>query len=201
MSGESDAGYLPDGPSYAIFFLLKQGGDPAGWVRLWSGDGLHRLGADAIDTTGGDYIGLGFPANVPALTQCINGAFDNLDFVLSGVDQTAIDLSTVNRDQVFRSPIHVGLCDFDAAAQPIGTPDWLWEAKAGKPRIKRSGQGDTAVRAIVLPSSTAMVDRNVAAYAYWTPADQKARFPTDQGCDYTPSYAEDTTYAWPAAGT
>lgn len=199
MSGESDEGYVPDAPSFGIFFLLKQGADPAKWVRLWSGDGDFPYPADAIDTTGGLYIGLGFPSGLPELTQCINGAFDNLEFVLSGVDENAIKLAGVNRHEVFGSSIHVGMVDLDEHQQPVGSFDWFLEARAGMPRIRRTGQGEDAVRAIVLPSSTAMIDRNTAEFGYWTPGDQRRRSPTDAMCDFTPKYGADTTVAWPAA--
>lgn len=198
MSFESDPAYVPDPPSFAIFFLMKVGADPANWVRVWSGDGDFDLPADATDTVGGRYVGLGFPIGLPELSQAINGAATSLEFTLSGVDATALRLAGVERDEVDGSLIYVGLVDLDESQQPATACDWLLEAQAGKPRVSRVGQSDTAVRTITLPASTDFFDRNLAATAYWSPTGQRARSPTDTFFDLIPTISQGMVIEWPA---
>jgi len=198
VSFESDAAYVPDPPSFAIFFLMKVGVAAAGWIRVWSGEGDYALLADATDTTGGHYMGLGFPVGLPALSQAINGAATSLEFTLSGVDATALALAGVDRDQVDGSLLYVGIVDLDEHQQPMGSCDWLLEAQAGKPRTARTGRGDGAVRSITLPASTDFFDRNLSAVAYWSPTGQRARSPDDTFFDQIPTISAGMVIEWPA---
>jgi len=197
MSFDSDDAYVPDPPSFAIFFLLKAG-EPANWVRLWSGEGDYELPADGTDTTGGLYQGLGFPVGLPSISQAINGAASSLEFTLSGVDATAIAMAGVDRETVNNSLLYVGIVDLDEHQAPLTACDWLLEAQAGKPRTSRVGQGEGALRTITLPASTDFYDRNLAAVAFWSPTGQRARSPDDTFFDQIPAISAGMIIQWPA---
>lgn len=197
MSFDSDTGYVPDTPSFAIFFLLKAGA-AADWVRLWSGEGDYALPADSTDTTGGIYLGLGFPVGLPSISQAINGAASSLEFTLSGVDATAVAMAGVDRHIVDGSMLYVGIVDLDDYQAPVGACDWLLEAMAGKPRTSRTGQGAGAVRTITLPASTDFYDRNLSAVAFWSPTGQRARSADDSFFDQIPTISAGMIIEWPA---
>lgn len=197
MSFDSDETYVPDTPNFAIFFLLKCG-EPEQWVRLWSGEGDFDLSADDFDTTGGRYISLGFPVGLPAISQAINGASTTLEFSLSGVDATALRMAGVDRDLVDGSIIHVGIMDLDEHQQPASGCDWLLEARAGKPRVSRTGRSEGALRTITLPASTDFTDRNRAAIAWWSPTSQRVRSPDDTFFDQVPAITAGMVISWPA---
>lgn len=196
MSGDSDLAYVPDTPSFAIFFLLKAG-DEHDWVRLWSGDGDYALEPDATDTGGGIYSSVGFPAGLPALTQVINGAFAALDFTLSGVSALGLALAGVDRDLVNGALVYVGLVDLGAGQAAAGAVDWILTAEAGKPRTRRVAQAEGAERSVTLPTSTALRDRNRAPFSFWTRIGQRNRSADDSFCDRVSLYALDATVQWP----
>lgn len=197
MSFESDGSYQPDTPNFAIFWLLKVGDAPTGWVRLWSGAGDFDLPADDTDTTGGRYVSLGFPLGLPAFSQAINGAAASVEFSLSGVDAEAMRLVGVDRDQVDGALVYVGIMDLDEHQQPASTCDWLMEAQAAKPRVSRTGQGSRAVRTISLPCVTDFFDRNLAATAYWSPTGQRSRSGDDAFFDLIPTISAGMVIEWP----
>lgn len=197
MSFDSDPSYVPDPPSFAIFFLLKCGA-PDQWVRFWSGEGDYDLPPDTTDTTGGLYHGLGFPMGLPSMSQAINGAASSLEFSLSGVDATAMAMAGIDRQSVDGSPLYVGIVDLDNYQAPLGACDWLLEAQAGKPRTSRSGQGAGALRTITLPAATDFYDRNLAAVAFWSPTGQRARSADDSFFDQIPTMSAGMIIEWPA---
>lgn len=197
MTYESDAGYVPDSSGFAIFFLLKAGATSADWVRLSSVEGGIAAPADDTDTLGGRYDCLGFPNGLPALTQAINGAYENIEFSLSGVDATAIRLLGADRDAVDGALFYIGIQDLDSEQQQVGSIDWLMEGTAGKPRWSRQGLGEGALFTITLPVSTALYVRNQSALAFLTPQGQRARSSDDAFCDYVPKIVAGMIVAWP----
>lgn len=200
MSFDSDAGFVPDATGFAIFFLLKQrGGDPveSGWVRLWSGSGDFALPADATDTSGGIYKGLGFPTAMEGLSGLINGDFDTLNFSLSGVDATALSMAGSDRADVDGALVHIGMIDLDGAAQAVGTTDWLWEGCAGRPRTQRIGLGEGATMSVVLPVTTSFFDRNLASQSWWSAKSQRLRDAADKFFDGMSSMTSWLVLPWP----
>lgn len=194
--GLSDDDFVPDTPSFAIFLLVKCG-TPDQHVRACSVAGDYRLPADTIDTTGGIYTGLPFPNGLDQLSQAINGSFAGVDFSMSGVDATVLQLATVSRDLVNGSKVHLGIVDLGENFAPTGPCDWLFQAIAGKPIIRRTGQGDQAVRTVTLPTTTAFKDRHQAPIAYWTSQGQRSRSADDGFCDLTSAYSAQSTVKWP----
>jgi hypothetical protein len=197
MSFDSDDSYVPDPPSFGIFFLIKAG-DAASWVRVWSGDGFYDLPADGTDTSGGRYMGIGFPVGLPAISQAINGTSSNIEFSMSGVDATALRLAGADRNLVNGALVYLGLVDIDEHQQPTTSCDWILEGQAGKPRVSRVGRDEGALRTISLPVSTEFVDRNRAAIAWWSPSGQRARSADDAFCDQVPTISAGGVYTWPA---
>lgn len=194
---ESDAGYVPETPSFGIFFLLKAGADPEDWSRLWTGEHDFDLPPDETDTAGGRYISVGFPTDLPAFSEAFNGSYVSLALSLSGVDATALRLSGADRDEVDGAAVHLGLIDFDQYAQPIGACDWLFKGTAGLPRASREGSGAGAVCTITLPVIGGMTRRNNAQFQFCSPVSQRIRSSTDAFFDRTPSYNAGTTVTWP----
>lgn len=197
MIGESDDAYVPDSPSFAILFLLKCGTADQ-WVRFWSGFGPYQLDPDDIDTDGGLYTGLGTIQGLPELSLALNGGYSSLEFNLSGLTAEALALAGADRDIVDSAKIHVGLIDMGPFYVPIGETDWLMRAIAGKPRTKRVGTGEQAIRTITLPATLAFQDTNLTASEFLTPTGQRARSGDDAFCDNTPAYSANTTVKWPA---
>jgi len=193
---ESDTGFVPDTRDFVIFFLLKAG-EAADWVRLTSAEGGFPVPADAIDTLGGRYDCLGFPNVMPVLSGAINGAYDEIEFSLSGVDLTAIRMLTTDRAIVNGAQVYVGIVDLDSALQPVGSIDWLLEGTAAAPRWERQGQGEGALFTISLPVSTALYERNQSAIAFLTPQGQRARSPDDAFCDMVPKMVAGMVVDWP----
>jgi hypothetical protein len=197
MIGESDDAYVPDTLSVAFFWLLKCG-TPDQWVRFWSGFGNYPHAADAIDTRGGIYTGLGDLQGLPELALALNGAFSGLEFSLSGLTVEALVLAGVDRDLVDGASIHVGMRDLGPFFEPVGGTDWLMRAIAGKPRTKRQGTPPQAVRTVTLPATLAFQDTNLTASQFLTPTGQRARSADDAFCDLTPAYSSNSTVKWPA---
>lgn len=179
----SDGAYRPDTPTFGIFFLLKAGADPAQWVRLWTGEHDFDMPADAVDTTGGRYISLGFPAGLPVLSNVFNGSYTSGQFSLSGVDATAIKLFGADRAACNNAPIHLGLVDFDDNVQPIAAVDWMARLIAGMPTMSRQGQSDGAIRTISLPWVAGFFNRNLAPAEYLSGQAQRRLSPDDAICD------------------
>ena len=194
--GLSDDAFVPDTPSFAIFMLMKCG-EPEDYVRFWSGIGDFRLAPDAVDTDGGTYKGLPFPQGLPELSQALNGAFQGIEFSLSGVNTEILRLAGVDRNIVDGARVHLGIMDLGDNHAPVGGCDWLFQAIAGKLIMRRMGQGDQAVRAITLPATTAFKDRLLAPLAYLTPTGQRSRSSDDAFCDMTPAYSAASTIKWP----
>lgn len=197
MSFESDAGYQPDTVNYGIFWLLKVG-DPADWVRVWSGARDRRVAADSTDTAGGVYTGLNFPLEIPDFEICLNGQTGSGEFTMSGVGETAIRLLGVERDACQGAAIHLALQDFDREWQPIGSPTWLFEAIAARPKTSRQGLKSEATYTISLPWQNEFYDREEAALAYWGPSSQQRRSSGDRFMDRIPSMAERDIIDWPS---
>lgn len=195
--GLSDDAYVADTPSFAIFFLLKCGTEEQ-WVRFWSGQGLFELPADATDTTGGTYAGVGALLGLPELSGAFNGAYSALDFSLSGFPPEAVAAALEAADLVEWSRLHVGMVDLDHHQAPVGACDWMFRARAGRPAIKRTGQGLRRVRTISLPALTSFGDTRLTASRYLTPTGQRARSADDAFCDLTPAYSSNSTVKWPA---
>lgn len=195
--GLSDDAYVAATPSFAIFFLLKCG-EADEWMRACSVWGDFDVEADAIDTTGGRYRFLPFPLGLETLSQAINGAFQSVDITMSGVAVSAEmqQLVAVDRHLVNGAPVHIGIMDLDEHQQPASTLDWLWQARAGMPRIQRVGRAPQALRSITLPVTAAFKDRRLAPIAYLTPQGQRARSSDDSFCDRTPGYSAVTAVTW-----
>lgn len=195
--GLSDAAFVADTPSFAIFFLLRCG-EPEQWVRASTVWGDIEVAADAIDTTGGIYRFLPFPTGLETLSQAINGAFQAIDITMSGVAVSAdvLQLANVDRHLVNGSRAHFGVMDLDERQQPASSLDWLSVAIAGMPRLSRIGQAGQAVRSITLPLTAAFKDRRLAPIAYLTPQGQRARSGDDSFCDRTPGYSAISSVTW-----
>lgn len=175
MAFESDANYVPDTTNYGVFFLMKQGADPANWVRLWSGVFDIDVPAGATDTSGGVYRGLNFPLDIPELEGCLNGQTSSGEFILSGVGETALALLAEDSDEVVGSRIFVGVQDFAPGWVPIGGIGWMFRAYAGRPSSRGVGGEDGFTFSMSLPWQTEFYDREQASVAYWAPSAQRRR--------------------------
>lgn len=194
----SDAGYRPDTTDYGLFWLLKCGSDPEGWVRLWSGNYEIDLPADPFDTTGGAYLPVGMPGGLPVIDQVFNGEYVSGVFALSGVDATAVRLLQVDRAIVPGSDIHLGLQDFGSNGGPIGDCDWLGRARAGKLGFSRQAGERGATHTITLPFVAGFYDRNQGQFAVHSAESQHRRSPGDAGCDQQARISAGMILKWPA---
>jgi len=196
MAFDSDASYVPDTTNYGIFFLMRQGADPAEWLRLWSGNYDITISAGAVDTTGGVYSGLDFPLTIPELEGCLNGQTSSGEFTMSGVSETAISLLAEDSDEVIGSRIFMGVQDFAPGWIPIGEVSWPFRAYAGRPKSAGRGGDNNITYSMSLPWQTEFYDRNQASLSYWSPVSQRRRRANDAFFDETVKMAQGQVLTW-----
>lgn len=166
-------------------------------LRLWFGLGDFEIGADAIDTTGGVYRGLGELNGLPVLSQLINGVCERVEFSISGVSAEALRLADEDADEVRGASVHVGLSGLDRDFQPLTAPMWLWEGEADTPRFSWDTSSDPQVRTISLSVGSAMMGRRRPRYRNFTGVEQRRISADDAFCDRVPVYSRGSTRKWP----
>ena len=180
-------------PRYSLFFLMKL--KSGALVRAWLGVGDFEVPPDQVDTAGGVYPGIGMVGDIPPLSRLVNGLGERLEFRMDGANADVLALADEEAADVRGALVYVGIVFFDAlwAAGPV---EWLWEGTADVPAVDRSaGQ-----RGISLSVASGFTDRTRPQLAFYTPADQKRRSPTDTFCDRVPLYTQESTITWPAPG-
>jgi hypothetical protein len=181
-------------PRWSVFFYMECATEP---VRAWLGVGDYQVAADDVDETGGTYLGIGMVGDVPALRQLVGGLAERVEFTLNGADETTFALADDQVAEVRGAPVHVGVVFFDEDWQEVAPVAWLWEGTADQPGVDRDGQ---LGRRVTLSVGSAFTDRTRPQLAFYTPADQKRRSPTDTFCDRVPAYGVDSTIQWPGPG-
>lgn len=184
-------------PRYSLFFLMKT---KTGYVRAWLGVGDYDLASDEVDPTGGTYLGIGLVGEIPALRQLVGGLAERVEFTLNGADETTFSLADDEADEVRGARVNVGIIFFDEEWQPADDIGWLWDGTADVPAVDRDATEEQITRRVTLSVASGFTDRTRPQLAFYTPADQKRRSPTDTFCDRVPLYTQESTITWPAPG-
>lgn len=181
-----------------VFFRLDVTPTP---LRVWLGFGAIEPGVNVLDLTGSQYIGFGEIGDVPAFKQLINGAAERVDFVMSGVSQTILQIAAANdADAIKGKPFHVGFAIMGADWQLIGQIRWCANYVADYLTINQqvSDSPDAAIiRTITMSCGSTFTGRRRAENSYFSNRDQQARSTGDRFCERTAIYSNNFNKAWP----
>ena len=180
---------------FDMLMLVKSTGS---WIRLWTGAGNFLQPADAVDTEGGTYLGLGILGGIPALNQLINGVAERIDFTMSGVDELTINLADAEASTVRRADTYIGMQLFDDEYQRVDGVYWLWNGKADTPKTScEMGQDGIEIRTMALSVGSPFVIRRRPGLSYFNGIEQRAISATDAFCDRAVLYTQETAIRWP----
>lgn len=196
---EEEATRLMGTVRLGVFVFVDIAPEP---LRLWFGVGDFELDADAIDTVGGVYSGLGELNDLPALSQLINGVFERIELSMSGVSAQALALADEDAESVVGAGTHFAILGLDGDWQPTSAAKWLWEGGADTPRFSwdtsASPEGEvTHTRTIALSVGTAMTGRKRPPWRNFTGVEQRRISADDAFCDRVGLYSRGSTRKWP----
>lgn len=167
-------------------------------VRAWTGVGEFEHPGDAVDATGGTYLGLGEMQDIPALQQLVNGVASRVDLSLSGVDDRIVALADADAADVRSKAVTLGLQFFGADWQPLGDTLWIWDGEADVIRTDSVSSPDFGrQRTITLSVGSLTTGRRRPVLSHFTRAQQRRRSSDDAFCDRTGLYSGDTELKWP----
>lgn len=180
-----------------VFFRLAVEPDP---VRLWLGFGAIAAGVNVFDPSGAEYVGFGELKDIPEMTQLVNGTAERVDFTISGVSGSVLSIASGDDATAVKGkPVTVGFALLDSNYAMIGAVHWLAYYIADYLGGEQSpaSASEQIVRTISLSCGTRMTGRRRPSYAYYSDADQQARFPGDKFCSIAPQYAHGFNKTWP----
>lgn len=180
-----------------VFFRLGVVPDP---VRMWLGFGSFLASANVFDPDGAEYTGFGELKDIPEITQLINGTAERVDFTISGVSGDVLSLASGDDSTAVKgAPTTVGFALLDDHFAMIGSVHWLayYIADYLGGEQQPASPSEQIVRTITLSCGTRMTGRRRPSYAYYSDADQQARFSGDKFCSLAPLYAHGYNKTWP----
>jgi hypothetical protein len=191
-----------DADTQAVGYFFRLETDPI--VQLWAGAGPIKPGINAIDLTGATYQGFGELSDIPTFQQLINGAAEQLDFVLSGASITSsiVALAASQTSVVRQKACNLGIGIMGPDWKLLGPVHWTFTGVAAFLRTIKKGasnENDQTSRQIVLSVGSLFTGRRRRGLSYWTDPDQQALSPGDRFCERTVKYAEDIWKVWPPA--
>lgn len=174
-------------PRFVVFdFDLDDGGP----FRLWEG-------ASEIVVDGETYRGF---AEVGSISDAAFGAGDaagNITYQLSGVSSEVVEAAQSQADKVRGRDVQLFGHFLDADTLQLFDDPFVIRNDI-MDTLHYAGQGPSN-RTVTLTAETFWTARNAAAYAYYSPKDQEARFPGDRGLDFVPTM-KNKRVAWPLVG-
>ena len=167
-------------------------------VRAWTGAGPFVHPGDAVDVTGGTYLGLGEMQDIPALGQLVNGVASRIDLTLSGVDARIVALADADAPEVRSKVVSLGLQFFARDWSPLGDTMWIWDGEADVIRTESMSNADfSRTRTITLSVGSTTTGRRRPKLNHFTRAQQRRRSSDDAFCDRTGLYSGDSELKWP----
>lgn len=170
-------------------------------ARAWSGVGGFALPADAVETDGGRYLGVGWMQNLPALEVLLNGAAESVTFTLSGVDDRTVALVDAT-DGVRGVAAHLGVMFY--GPRWTRTPvQWFrrWRVDMVGTREIAVTSDDMDAEALSMSASVTLgssrTSRRVGQPALWTHAEQNRLHPGDNSLSLVGRMTADATRPWP----
>ena len=180
-----------DAPRVLLFLRIAGGGLPSP-LRMWSGAGEFDLPIDAVETTGGVYLGIGRLIDVPSFGLLLNGKMERITLSLSGVDGVALGLADEDAHTVKGAVANVAVVALGDDLQPATPAIWVRDGTVDQMPISLG-----RTNSIGLSLGSLSTDRRRPPLGYYTPVDQRARSSTDAFCDLVPTYTADSTVRWP----
>jgi hypothetical protein len=184
---------LADNANRGVFFRLALEDEP---LRAWTGRGPIRLAANDLDPAAEIYTGVGDVQGLPELDRLFNGEARRVNLILSGVDPRAVAII----DSTFADMTHAGVqarfghMRYDRLWNPLHAVRWVWDGLLDEVSIEMEPEEGAQTWTVTLSMSTAMVDANRPALAFWTPQYATAG---DQGFQFVPGLNDGTSRIWP----
>ncbi|TIR34578.1 MAG: hypothetical protein E5X35_07650 [Mesorhizobium sp.] len=179
----------------AIFFRLDT--DPG--LHIWAGVNDIPAGFDSIDEDGTVFLGGGRLLNVPALEVLVNGQSSSVEFGISGIDPSTAQKVVDTMPDVRGKDIKIGFTTLDQYYQPTSSIVALWTGTASHPTESSppvtGGEDKKTTLSLAVVSGTNT--RSRASQVLWTPAHQKALYPTDEFCSGVARLGRGVAPAWP----
>jgi hypothetical protein len=159
--------------------------------RWWTGWG-------DIESGGYTWRGIGNMIGISDLPSSYSPSADQITMTLQSATQEMMTLSQEASTRVYGRDITVSHQFFDvapdnAAAQPwtpLGPSFVLYAGRMDQMTFKASRDNDgNTTRSIELTAEGLFTNRNAPPNGRWSDADQKRRFPADEGCDRMHIYA------------
>jgi hypothetical protein len=196
-------GYVPDAiidrmrRSHKLGIFLHLATSPA--LRIWFG--IHNIpaGFESVDGDGSVYQGGGMLVGVPLLEVLVNGASDNVDFTLSGLNPGLASTTLQTIPPVRGAALYMGITTLDDYYQPMSKIIPIWRGIAShisssRPTVQGAVSPTTALSLSVVAGEAT---RSRPAYTLWSSAQQKILSPTDLFCDGTSRLARGVQPVWP----
>jgi hypothetical protein len=153
-------------------------------ARAWSGVGGFTLPADAVETEGGRYKGVGWMQNLPQLNVLLNGRAESATFILPGVDARTVELVDQEADPRGVTA-HLGVMFYGPRWQRTPVM-WFRRYRVDAVGTRELGLSDDGGSAAVeysvsLTLGSSRTSRRVGQPSFWTHAEQTRLHPGDNG--------------------
>lgn len=158
-------------------------------TRVWDGDGSIVVDSDT-------YSGLGELGSISEIMFGLNDAAERVTFMVSGVDDDFIALAVQEASVIRNRPVWVWGQYLGSDLQPTGGKILVFKGKLW--RMIPGGRGATE-RTLAVEAWSWSVGRNKSPNAYWSHADQQARFAGDLGLEYVITL-KNKQVKWPSGG-
>lgn len=161
-----------------------------------------EVAANAVDTTGGDCLGIGTLNDLGALTSLINGQASRADFSLSAYGEQGAALAAAfdaDTDDLEGSEVVVGFVVQDAGLVTVGDPFFVWSGFIDTTSsLKEAGNDDGPRRTISIGVGSIFIKRKQGRATYYTDSEQRQRSADDDCCINVRGYMNETTKPWQA---
>lgn len=178
-----------------IFFRLET--DPG--LHIWAGVNDIPAGFDSIDEDDTVYLGGGRLLNIPNLEVLVNGQSSSVEFGISGIDPSTAQKVLDTMPDVRGKDLKIGFTTLDQYYQPMSSIVALWSGTASHPTESSpavtGGENKKTTLSLAVVSGTNT--RSRASQSLWTPAHQKALYPTDEFCSNIARLGRGVAPAWP----
>lgn len=164
-------------------------------VDFLTADGFYWDGFGNLAAYSHTYLGAGNVVSRSEIPIGINDEAGQLTLTMSGVSPELLARVRASETEIFGRDITIWGQFFDEALQLSGS---RWFLFGGVMDVPTYGWVGAESRSIVIPCEGEWGDRNGAAFAYYSSADQKARYAEDKGCDWVYKYSPGVRRQWPA---
>lgn len=175
------------------FIFVIETDDPA---IFWTGHTDLLLPADDVLDAPTIALGAGELIDLPDLEALINGIAQRVDVTLSGVSARTIALAKEEAPQVPGAAVWIGRIEFDEEWQQANPVEWEWTGEAQKLVVGSDPKANARVRQITLSVAAGDTTRSRAPFAFFTDADQRRDFPTDDFFSHVAGINAGTSRRW-----